>query len=376
MRSGLRACNTCVMDESDVEIVFDSNGMCNHCNKAISNYHSLLKNLPRLENQLERELLRIRMRNKESKYHGVIGLSGGVDSSYLLHLLSQNGLKPLVVHVDAGWNSIEAVENIYRLVDKLELDLETIIIKWESMRELQLAYLQSGVVNQDVPQDHAFFASLYRTAVKMRIRDVFLGSNLSSESIMPQSWGQAAMDGKNLKDVYESQHHRKLQNFPTCTLNWLNINVELGLRLRIHKPLNHVEYNKDSAKELLVREYGFREYGNKHSESTFTSYYQKVYLPNRLGIDKRKAHLSALIVSGSLSREEALKILDTKPCNDVEERNLRRFVASKLRISEERLLDFENIPIKDFRTLKYSRFGMFVTKMILKTKLIKRKVGY
>jgi N-acetyl sugar amidotransferase len=371
----MRTCTRCVMDESDPEISFDSEGNCNHCSRAIPNYHSLLENLPGLERKLENELLQVKKRNKNSKYDGVIGLSGGVDSSYLLHLLSQKGLKPLVVHVDAGWNSIEAVENIYNLVDKLELDLETIIINWESMRELQLAYLQSGVVNQDVPQDHAFFASLYRTAVRMGLPDVFLGSNMSSESIMPQSWGQAAMDGKNLKDVYKSQHNRKLQNFPTCTLNWLNINVELGLRLRIHKPLNNVQYDKDSAKKLLIQEYGFKEYGNKHSESTFTSYYQKVYLPNRLGIDKRKAHLSALIVSGYLSREEAIKVLNSKPCSDVEERNLRRFVSSKLRVSEERLLVFEKTPIKDFRALKYSKFGMLITKIILKAKLIKRNSG-
>jgi N-acetyl sugar amidotransferase len=363
------------MDESDPEITFDINGNCNHCTKAIPNYDSLLENLHRLDRKLQNELLKVKKRNQKSRYDGVIGLSGGVDSSYLLHLLSQKGLKPLVLHVDAGWNSIEAVENIYNLVDKLELDLETIIINWESMRKLQLAYLQSGVVNQDVPQDHAFFASLYRTAVKMGIPDVFLGSNLSSESIMPQSWGQAAMDGKNLKDVYKSQHHQKLQNFPTCTLNWLNLNVELGLRLRIHKPLNYIEYDKELAKKILIQEYGFKEYGNKHSESTFTSYYQKVYLLNRLGIDKRKAHLSALIVSGYLSREEAIKVLDSKPCSDVEERNLRRFVSSKLRVSEERLLDFESIPINDFRTLKYSKFGMLVTKIILKAKLIKRNRG-
>lgn len=368
----MRVCNRCVMDESDPEITFDINGNCNHCTKAIPNYHALLENLHSLDRKLENELLKVKKRNQKSKYDGVIGLSGGVDSSYLLHSLSQKGLKPLVLHVDAGWNSIEAVENIYNLVDKLELDLETIIINWESMRELQLAYLQSGVVNQDVPQDHAFFASLYRTAVKMGIPDVFLGSNLSSESIMPQSWGQPAMDGKNLKNVYKSQHHRHLKNFPTCTINWLNVNVELGLRLKIHRPLNYIKYDKESAKKLLIQEYDFKEYGNKHSESTFTSYYQKVYLPNRLGIDKRKAHQSALIVSGYASREESIHILNSKPCSDVEERNLRRFVSSKLRVSEERLIEFESIPINDFRALKYSKFGMLVSKIILKAKLIKR----
>lgn len=371
----MRTCTRCVMDESDPEITFDSEGNCNHCSRAIPNYRSLLENLPGLERKLEYKLMKVKKRNQNSKYDGVIGLSGGIDSSYLLHLLSQKGLKPLVVHVDAGWNSIEAVENIYNLVDKLGLDLETIIINWESLRELQLAYLQSGVVNQDVPQDHAFFASLYRMAVKMGIPDVFLGSNLSTESIMPQSWGQAAMDGKNLKDVYKSQHHRKLENFPTCTLNWLNINVELGLRLKIHRPLNYIDYDKEFAKSLLIREYGFKEYGSKHSESTFTSYYQKVYLPNRLGIDKRKAHLSSLIVSGYLSREEAITVLSSKPCTKVEERNLRRFVSSKLRVSEEHLLNFESIPISDFRAMKYSKFGMLVTKIILKAKLIKRNSG-
>jgi N-acetyl sugar amidotransferase len=358
------------MDETDPEISFNLLGQCNHCIKAIENYATLRQNLPNLSQQLDRNLSIVKVRNNGSKYDGIVGLSGGVDSSYLLHFLKTKGLNPLVVHIDAGWNSIEAVENIHILVNKLELDLETRIIDWESMRKLQVAYLRSGVKNQDAPQDHAFFASLFDTAIALGIRDIFSGSNLSSESIMPRSWGHAAMDGKNLKSIYRSEFSEKLKNFPSHTINWLNFNVESGLRIKVHKPLNYIDYDKDSAKKFLISEYGYREYGNKHSESTFTSYYQKVYLPNRFGIDKRKAHLSSLIASRFLTRDKAVETISMRPCSELEERNLRRYISSKLRVEESILQELENLPPRDFRDFNHSKVGIFLLKTIYKLRLV------
>ena len=371
----MKTCAWCVMDESDPYIVFDEKGFCNHCVKANSAYDSLRCNLSDFGNRLDNELQGVRSRSKGKKYDGIVGLSGGVDSSFLLHFLKAKGLNPLVVHVDAGWNSVEAVENIFILVDKLKLDLETKIINWESMRKLQIAYLNSGVMNQDVPQDHAFFASLYDIAIRLGIRDVFLGSNIASESILPRSWGQAAMDGKNLRDIYKAEYSENLVDFSTKTINWVNLNIELGLRIKLHKPLNYIEYDKDSAKKFLIKEYGYQEYGNKHSESTFTSYYQKVYLPNRFGIDKRKAHLSSLIVSGFLSREVAVDVLSMPPCDKLEERNLRRYVASKLGIDDLKLVQLEKLPIQDFRKFRHSVIGMIFSKVIYKVQLMMKNMG-
>ena len=367
----MKTCTRCVMDQTDPEITFDENGYCNHCVKATVVYQNLRSNLSNSSIWLDKNFDSIKSRNKDKKYDGLVGLSGGVDSSFLLYFLKSKGLNPLVVHIDAGWNSIEAVENIYILVDKLGLDLETRIISWETMRKLQLAYLGSGVMNQDVPQDHAFFASIYQIACQMGIRDIFLGSNIASESILPRAWGQVAMDGKNLRNIYQREYFEDISDFPTCTIGWINRNVELGFKLKVHKPLNFIEYDKDAAKNFLINEYGYQEYGSKHSESTFTSYYQKVYLPNRAGIDKRKAHFSSLIVSGFLSRDDALDMLLARPCDDLEARNLRRFVASKLRIDYSKLLELEKLPVKDHLLFKHSIFGMLFSKVIYKLRIIK-----
>ena len=370
----MRMCSRCVMDESDPEIIFDAHDVCNHCTKARILNSELHTNLHVYENQIYRELLSIKEQNNGNKYDGIVGLSGGVDSSYLVHFLKQKGLRPLVVHVDAGWNSIESVENIYTLVEALGLDLETRIINWEVMRKLHLAYLKSGVLNQDVPQDHAFFASIYEIAIKMGIRDVFLGSNIASESILPKSWGQFAMDGKNLRDIYKHEYLEDITDFPVCSINWIIRNVEFGSKIKIHKPLNYIEYNKDIAKKFLMNEYQYKDYGDKHSESTFTSYYQKIYLPNRARIDKRKAYLSSLIVSGQLERDEALELLNSEPSNPVQERNLRSYVASKLRIEEAQLLELEKLPLKSYKDFKHSIVGMFILKTIYKARILVSQV--
>ena len=355
------------MDKTDKKIEFDSNGRCNHCKKASSYYPPIIHTQAEIDTFVAKVA---KLRNSKSNYDCVVGLSGGVDSSYLVCLLVEWGLKPLVVHVDAGWNSIESVENIQKLVKTFNLDLETVIIDWKEMRKLQLAFLRSGVTNQDVPQDHAFFTHIYNVAIDKKIKSVILGSNTASESILPKSWGQSASDGKNIEGIYKSVFGESLMKYKTKSIFWSVFNLEILKRIHVFKPLNIIDYDKDVAKSFLINEYGFRDYGDKHSESTFTSYYQKIYLPNRLGVDKRKAHLSSMIVSGKITRTDALKELENELCSDFQERDLRRFVATKLGISIEDLMSLERMPSVNHEKFGYSRTGMFVLRFIQKTKLL------
>ena len=367
----MQTCTFCVMDETDKNIKFDSDGRCDHCKKASSYYPPIIHT----KAEIDAFVTNVRkLRNSKSKYDCAIGLSGGVDSAYLLYQLVNWGLRPLVVHIDAGWNSIESVENIQILVKHFQLDLETVIIDWKEMRQLQLAFLKSGVTNQDVPQDHAFFTGLYSVAKKRKIRAVILGSNIASESILPKSWGQSASDGKNIQSIFEAMSGKKLIKYQTRSLYWSILNIEIFKRIVVFSPLDLIDYDKDEAKSFLIAEFGFHDYGGKHSESTFTSYYQKIYLPNRLGVDKRKAHLSSLIVSGKISRENAIQELESELCSKLQERDLRRFVATKLGITIEELLLLESMPIVSHTNFGFSRVGMLLLKIIKKTKILVRSI--
>jgi N-acetyl sugar amidotransferase len=358
------------MDESDRDITFDSDGRCNHCTNALKNYPSRNENQEDI-NKFVSSVRKKRRRN--AKYDCVIGLSGGVDSCYLLYLIVKWGLKPLVVHVDAGWNSIESVQNIQSLVSILDVDMQTVIIDWKVMRNLHLAYLESGVLNQDVPQDHAFFANIYDVARKNRIKNVILGSNIASESILPASWGQNASDGKNLKKIFEKFNKSKLVNYKTHSIYRIIFELEIFKLLRIYQPLNLINFDKDLAKSFLINNLSFQDYGSKHSESTFTSYFQKIYLPTRMGIDKRKAHLSSLIVSGKIDRETALIELNEDPVTKSQERDLRRFVSTKLRITQDQLMAYENLPVQNHRKYGYSRYGMLLLRIIQKIGIVYRR---
>jgi N-acetyl sugar amidotransferase len=366
----MRSCVFCVMDESDSEIIFDAHGQCNHCRNALSNFTPP----PNGDSKISIAFEQIKnQKNNNSKYDCVVGLSGGVDSSYLLYLLKKHSLKPLVVHVDAGWNTIEAIENVQKLVKKFDFDLFTIVMNWKVMKDLHIAYLESGVVNQDVPQDHSFFVGLYEMARSEGIKCVIVGSNFASESILPASWGQSASDGKNLNGIYRAKYGKKLFNYSTKSLFWFTWNIEISRKLKVYRPLDLIKYDKDKAKSQLIENFGFQDYGNKHSESTFTSYFQKIYLPNRFGIDKRKAHLSSMIVSGLISREAAMEELHTPVCSESQERDLRRYVATKLGLSVEELIKYESMQLVNYKDYGYSKYGMFTLRIVQKLKIAFRK---
>ncbi|MGH8595625.1 MAG: N-acetyl sugar amidotransferase, partial [Gammaproteobacteria bacterium] len=277
----------------------------------------------------------------------------GVDSSYLAHLLrTRYGLRLLAVHVDGGWNTEAAVRNIEVLVRTLSIDLYTFVVEWQEMRDVQLAFLRSSVLNQDVPQDHAFFTTLYRTARKFGIRYFLNGVNFSGECAIPRHWGYPSADGCHLRAIHTLFGTQSIQRFPVMSLAEYAWHTRLARSLRILRPLDFVRYNKTLAKQQLIDAYGWKDYGGKHNESRFTQFYQEVYLPSRYGFDKRRLHLSSLVIAGELSREEALRALKTPVCEPAEARHQLRFVAKKLGLTvgelqaliDQRPVDHERYP--------------------------------
>jgi len=351
MNSAYKICTRCVMDTTDAEIVFDSNGVCNHC----ANFEKNIKPnwFPNKdgENRLKEIIAQIKRDGKDNEYDSIIGLSGGVDSSYLAYKTVELGLRPLAVHVDAGWNTELAVNNIENLVKKLNIDLYTFVVNWEEMQDLQVAYFRASVANLDVPQDHAFFAALYNYAIKNKIKYVLSGSNYATESILPKSWGYSAMDLRNLMSIHQRFGKKKLRTYPKVNFFQYHLYYPYIKKMCVVRPLNYMPYDREGAIKILQEKFNWSNYGDKHHESRFTKLFQSYYLPKKFGYDKRKAHLSSLIVSGLISRDEALNELE-KPLYDKEElRRDRLFVIKKLGLTEQEfdeLIKQPNHSYKDY----------------------------
>lgn len=337
MDAGYQICTRCVMDTTDPTIHFDSAGVCNHC----ADFENLQK--PQLltgesgERKLAEVVDRIKRGGRRKPYDCIIGLSGGVDSSYVAHRVIELGLRPLAVHVDTGWNSELAVSNIEKIVATLGIDLFTVVIDWDEMRDLQLAFLRAGVANCDVPQDHAFVAALLRLASQKGIRWVISGHNLQSESILPEEWGYTSIDARHLRSIHARFGTRPLRHFPTYSLFKYTFWWPYVRRISFLKILHFEDYRKDVAKKFLMERYGWRDYGGKHYESRFTKFFQSYYLPVKFGYDKRRAHLASLIVSGQTTREAALEELRRPPFDAEEAKADALFVAKKLGVSASEL---------------------------------------
>ncbi len=335
-------CTNCIMDTTDPEIYFDENGVCNHC----LNFENQLKKnwFPNEEGKkkLDAIINQIKIDGKNKKYDCVIGLSGGVDSSYLAYILRKlyPELRILAVHIDGGWNSELAVHNIENIIKILGIDLYTGVVPWEEMQDLQLAFFKSQLANQDVPQDHAFFATLYHVANKNGIKYFLSGGNLATESILPSSWGYNAMDATQLKAVHKKFGKKKLKKYEIVSFFKRKVYYPYFKKFRIIRPLDFLPYIKDKAKETIKNELNWRDYGGKHHESKFTKFFQAHWLPTKFGFDKRKAHLSSLIVSGQMTRDEALKELEKPLYDETELKEDKEFISKKLGISLE---EFESI---------------------------------
>jgi N-acetyl sugar amidotransferase len=285
---------------------------------------------------------------KGKPYDSIIGLSGGVDSSYLAVKVGEWGLRPLAVHVDAGWNSELAVKNIDQIITKVGLDLHTHVVDWEEMRDLQLAFLRSNLANQDVPQDHAFFAALYNYAVKNKIKYVISGANHATESILAVSWGYSAMDIRHLRAIHARFGSHKLKTFPLVSFFKYHVYYPDIRKMTVLAPLNYIDYRKEDAIDHLEKNYGWRYYGGKHYESRWTRFFQTYYLPTKFGYDKRKAHLASMIVAGEITRDQALRELEKPLYSDNELAEDKAFIAKKLGISVTELEDLVAQPPRHY----------------------------
>jgi N-acetyl sugar amidotransferase len=336
-------CKRCVMDTSDPDITFDSMGYCNHCNNYFINLPKYVLHGKPGEEKLQAIVDQIKRDGRNKPYDCIIGLSGGVDSSYVAWKVKEAGLRPLAVHFDSGWNSELAVMNIENIVKTLNFDLFTFVCDWTEMRDLQLSYFRAGVINADIPMDHAFTIVLYRMARKYGIKHFISGQNYETEAILPHSWVYNSRDARNLKAIQQRFGSVKLRKYPVGSLmeSIYNLYVYKLNRLYI---LDYEKYNKAEVLEILQEKLGWRNYGGKHHESIFTRFYQGYYLLKRFGIDKRRAHLSSLICSSQITREEALKELNHNPYENAELlRQDLEYIPKKLGIS---VKEFEKIMLE------------------------------
>lgn len=352
-RSQYRVCTNCIMDTSDSNITFDSRGWCDYCN----NYHQNI--VPNWHTD-ERGAKRIAEQVAQIKHDGIgrdhdclIGISGGVDSSYVTYLAKAKfGLRPLLFHVDAGWNSQQAVNNIEKLVDGLGLDLHTEVVNWEEMKDLQLAFFKAQVPHIDTPQDHAFFASLYNFAAKNKFKYILTGANYSTECVRePLEWHYHASDLRQLKDIHQRFGKRPLKTFPTADIFTYKLYYRFIKGVRIVKPLNEVPFNKEEAMQELVDKFGWQKYAHKHYESRFTRFYEGYWLPTKFGYDKRRAHFSSLILTGQLTRADALERIAKTAYNADNLAEDFEYIATKLDLSVpelQHIMDGENKSYRDY----------------------------
>lgn len=347
-------CKRCVMDDINTDITFDEKGYCNYCTEALKEKEKTWHNDEKGKKELEEFISEMKEKNKDKKYDCVLGLSGGIDSCYTAYLLSQYHVRMLAVHIDGGWNTEVSVKNVEKLCEKLGIELHIIKINEQEMYDVQRAYFLSEVINQDIPQDHFFFANLYRFALKNKIKYFISGGNFSSESILPKSWGYNAMDGKNLKDIHKKNGLLKLKELKPLSFFEIYVKIPYIDRLKKIRPLNDIDYNKEEAIKELHDKIGFEYYGGKHCESTFTRLYQNYILPVKFGVNKSKAHYSSLIVAGQLTREEALeKLKENEYTNNQEllEQDINEFIT-KINITRR---EFDRI-INDGKIRKHLEF--------------------
>jgi len=350
-----RQCKLTVMDNiADPDIRFDSDGICNyyHEYKRIEAQHVFTGKTA--EEKLDVLINKIKKEGKDKRYDCLIGLSGGVDSTYVAYLVKQFGLRPLAVHLDNGWDSELAVKNVENIITKLGFDLYTLVVNWEEFKDIQLSYLRASVVDIEVVSDHAIFATMYKLAKKHDTGYIISGTNIVTEYIMPPSWLYQKMDFKNLKDIHSQYGRIKLKTYPSFDFGKY-VYYSTVLRLNPISILNYVPYNKKRVKELIRQELDWRDYGGKHYESIFTKFYQAYILPEKFKIDKRKAHLSTLICSGQITKQEALKELE-QPLYPVDQlKTDKEYVLKKFGLTETEFDAIMKLPPRSHEEFKTDR---------------------
>lgn len=352
-------CVNCVMDNSDPGITFDDHGVCDYCNNFKNNIKPNWHTDNRGASALADLAARIKKDGKGKDFDCIIGLSGGLDSSYATYVAKEKmGLRPLLFHVDAGWNTDQAVGNIEKLVDGLGLDLYTEVVNWQEVKELQLAFLRSQIVDQDLVQDAAFFSALYKFARKNRVKYVLTGSNFSTECCRePEQWGSyPGIDTSLFKDIHARFGSRSIKSFPLVDIFTYKVLYQALLGMKVVKPLNMVPYVKKDAEAELNRLFGWQKFQHKHHESRFTRFYEDYWMPRKFGFDRRKAHFSSLILTGQMDRNDALTRL-AKP--EMDEHFMHQefeYVANKLDLTVDQLQEIFNGENKTYMDYKNKRW--------------------
>ncbi|AMH05446.1 N-acetyl sugar amidotransferase [Achromobacter xylosoxidans] len=347
-------CTRCVMDTSDPDISFDAEGVCNHCRQYDAMVRDIVDKATAGGREAELTALaeRIKASGEGKDYDCIMGLSGGVDSSYVAYTAKRLGLRPLAVHFDSGWNSELAVHNIENIVKRLGIDLHTHVVDWEEMQDLQLAFFKASVANCDIPTDHAFPAILYAEAARHGIKYILSGSNYATEFILPAAWGYQSGDARHLRDIHRKFGERPLRKYPSIGFFKQFVWYPYVRGIKTIKLLNYLPYNKADAKQTISQELGWRDYGGKHYESVFTRFFQGYYLPVKFGYDKRRAHLASLINAGQMARSDALAELEHPTYDTQKQQEDKLFVAKKLGLTSNELDDIFQLPKKDYTNYK------------------------
>lgn len=351
-------CSKCVMDTSDPEISFDKFGVCNHCKQAELSLAQVKLTPDETRQKIGQLVDRIRSYSADRKYDAVVGMSGGVDSSYVALLAHKLGLRVLAVHFDNGWNSEVAVKNIKTQVDAFGFDLETYVINWPEFRDLQRSFIRAGVVDIEMLSDHAIMASMFDLAKRHNVRYVLSGTNIATEHGMPRTWVWNKNDLTNIEDIHRKFGEIKLTSFPRMGLLKSTIRRKFHMGFEFVEILNLVNFRKDAAMKVLSEETGWTYYGGKHYESIFTKFYQAYILPVKFNIDKRKVHLSALVRNGELTRAQALLELEKPLYQEDELRRDQAYVLKKLNLSQgefDTVMAADPVPHSCYRTDKNIR---------------------
>jgi N-acetyl sugar amidotransferase len=352
-------CCHCIMDTSDPGISFDARGRCDYCQNfetnILPNWHTDERGAASLQSLAEA----IRNDGRGKDFDCIIGLSGGLDSSYAAYVAkAKMGLRPLLFHVDAGWNTDQAVGNIEKLINGLGVELYTEVVDWEEVKDLQVAFLRSGIPDQDLVQDAAFFSGLYKFARAYDVKHIITGSNYSTECCRePEAWGgYLGIDTWLFRDIHRRFGKRPLKNFPLIDILTYKVLYQKIMGMKIHYPLNLVPYVKKDAELELNKLFGWQPFKHKHHESRFTRFYEDYWLPRRFGFEKRRAHFSSLILTGQMTREQALERLSRPEMDEQFLQQEFEYVAHKLDLTVEELREIFNAPKKTYRDYRNKRW--------------------
>ena len=338
-------CKKCLMDTTTSYIKFDDNGVCNFCKGYEKTLQQTVFNLTLQERtqKLNALIAKIKKKGKDKKYDCILGISGGVDSSYLCILAKEWGLRPLIVHFDNGWNSDLAVTNINNVINKLDYELYTYVINWEQFKDLQLSYFKASVLDIEVPNDQLIFATLFKVAKEKGIKNIISGNNIFTEEILPYDWAfHNKFDLTNLKNIHDKFGEKDIKGFPTLSFNDRIKYRNQGFKMQT--VFEYINYDHNVIRKRLENEFNYIFYEGKHFESVFTRFYQGYILPKKWNIDKRKAHLSCMIMAGFMSREEAVKDLSHPPYSIEKQMDDKAYVAKKWNLTIEQFDEILNRP--------------------------------